>query len=165
MKKWLVVTVGVFFGACGTAGIRKGTVSVNASAYKRGESVRVAVTLKNGSVGTYLRIQRLVGGRWREVAVYNPKQECPQMLERPEGGYKFVTKRSAMCRLLQGTWVVFWQQMVRKQCTKPEPVPPGRYRICVAQFVKKCAAREGPYGFERPRGASFFICSKPFDVR
>ncbi len=165
MRKGLLAGFLAFVAGCSSAVKGRGTVRVDASSYRRGQNVRVTVLVKNGSIGTYLRIQRDEGGRWREVAVYNPRQECPQMLERPEGGYRFVTKRSPMCRLLQGKWVVLWEQMMRKQCTKAVPVPPGRYRICVTQFSKRCQAREGPYGFERPRGPSEFICSRPFVVR
>ncbi len=162
-----IVVMGLLAGltGCGAAHGVKGTVSVDASKYRRGQSVRVTVNVARGSVGSFLRIQRFAGGKWREVAAYNPRKECPVMEERPEGGYRFVTKRSPMCRLLQGDWVVVWSEMVRRQCVKAAPVAPGRYRVCVALFDKRCQAREGPWGFERPRGSSRFICSAPFVVR
>ncbi len=165
MKRIVLVVLLAAASGCAAAGGVKGTVSVDSAQYHRGQSVRVTVSLAKGSVGSFLRIQRFTGGKWREVAVYNPRKECPVMEERAEGGYRFVTKRSPMCRLLEGNWVVVWSQMVKRQCTKPEAVEPGRYRVCVAQFDKRCIARDGPWGFERPRGSSRFICSAPFTIR
>ena len=165
MTRGTLVGIAALVVGCGSVVKHRATVQVDAASYRRGQNVRVTIRAKRASIGTYLRIQRREGGRWREVAVYNPKQQCPEMLERPEGGYRFVTKRSAMCRLLEGTWVVIWEQMIRRQCTKPVPVAPGTYRICVAQFQKRCLVREGPYGFERPKGPSEFVCSRPFQVR
>lgn len=143
-----------------------GKVRVPKTNYGKGESVRVLIEVPDGAVGTHVRLQKKVGGEWKEVANYNPEKKCPVMEEREEGGYKFVSKRSPMCRRVKDTWSVLWQNMVSKQCQDGAgPVGPGVYRICVARFAKKCQVREGSFGFERPRGASKFICSQPFTVK
>jgi len=151
---------------CGSAGGSRVTVVTDARAYHRGQDVRVVVTLAKGSVGMFLQMQKRVGNRWQKVAMFNPKKQCPVMQERTEGGYRFLTKRSAMCRLLQGSWAVLWPQMTQRQCVKPSSVAPGTYRICAVRFTKRCLAREGPYGFELPRGGARRLgCSAPFAVR
>ena len=86
-----------------------GKVSVEKRTINRGNSVKVLIQVPNGAVGTYLRIQRWSAGRWRQVAIYNPRENCPVMKEREGGGYKFVTTRSHMCRQVKGSWLVHWQ--------------------------------------------------------
>ena len=157
--------LGVLFLGCSTKPELVGRVEVPRRSYAKGQNVRVRVEVPKGAVGTHLRIQKKVGNAWKEIATYNPKKNCPVTEEQPGGGYKFITKRSPMCRKVEGSWVVFWQGMTFRQCVKPEPVDPGVYRVCVARFAKKCLVREGMFGFERPRGASQFICSKPFTVK
>ena len=164
MSALLLTALGGVFVGCGGGPSLVGRVEVPKSSYTKGQNVRLKVVAK-GAVGTHLRIQKKVGTSWKEIATYNPKKNCPVTEERAGGGYKFITKRSPMCRQVEGSWVVFWQNMTFRQCVKPEPVDPGVYRVCVARFAKKCLIREGMFGFERPRGASQFICSKPFTVK
>ncbi|MCD6500140.1 MAG: hypothetical protein J7M25_17745 [Deltaproteobacteria bacterium] len=151
---------------CGSVRGSRASVLTDARAYHRGQDVRVVVKLAKGSVGMFLQMQRRIGSRWQKVATFNPRKQCPVMQTRAEGGYRFITKTSAMCRLLQGTWSVLWTQMMQRQCVKPTPVESGTYRICAVQFTKRCLAREGPYGFELPRaGSRRLSCSAPFVVR
>lgn len=142
-----------------------GTATVDKRSYVRGSNVKVLVQVPKGAVGTYLRIQRWTRSGWREAANFNPKENCPVMKQREGGGYKFVTTRSPRCRRVKGSWLVYWQGTVAQQCRSQLPVLPGRYRICVVRYARRCQVREGVFGFERPRGASKFICTKSFRIR
>jgi hypothetical protein len=162
----IVCGVGIGWAGCNGAASLHGSVKVPKQSYGRGSNVRVLISVPNGAVGTHIRIQKKIGNTWKEVADYNPEKKCPEMEERAGGGYRFVTKRSPRCRHVEGSWTLTWSQMTSKQCQDSAgPVSPGVYRICVARFAKKCQVREGSFGFERPRGASKFICSQPFTVR
>lgn len=142
-----------------------GRISVEKPVYSRSKDVAVTISVPKGSVGTHLRIQRMTSQGWKEVATFNPKLECPVMKERQGGGYTFVTQRSPMCRQVEGKWEVIWKETTGKQCGGFLAVLPGKYRICVALFARRCQVWKGVYGFERPRGASTFICTAPFLIK
>jgi len=151
-------------GCGGSAASLKGRVIVAQKDYSRGQTVRADIEVPKGTVGTELQIQRKVADGWQDVAVFNPRINCPEKKKRPEGGYVFITRRGPLCRYVNSSWVVNWDGMTLTQCRTTVPADPGEYRVCVYLYTGECILRDGPFGFEIPKGKRKLVCSDPFKV-